>query len=44
LIHPLIFSPSRLRRFIEQASIPAPTFLRCAKRAAGGPDADKLAR
>jgi hypothetical protein len=43
-IHPLIFSPSPLRHFIEQGLIPAPTFLRCAGRAAGGTDADKLAR
>jgi hypothetical protein len=44
LIHPLIFSPSLLRRFIKQGAIHAPTFFQCAGRAAGGTDADKLAR
>jgi hypothetical protein len=43
-IQPMIFSPSPLRHFIEQGLIPAPAFLRCAGRAAGGTDADKLAR
>jgi hypothetical protein len=40
----MIFRPSPLRRFIEQGLIHAPTFWRCAKRAAGGTDAGKLAR
>jgi hypothetical protein len=33
-----------LRLFIEQGLVHAPTFLRCAKRAAGVTDAGKLAR
>jgi len=40
----MIFPPARLRRFIEQGLIHAPTFFQCAERAAGGTDADKLAR
>jgi hypothetical protein len=40
----MIFCPSPLRCFIEQGLIYAPTFLRCAERAAGGTDAGKLAR
>jgi hypothetical protein len=40
----MIFSPSPLRHSIEQGLIHAPTFPRCAKRAAGGTDAGKLAR
>jgi hypothetical protein len=40
----MIFSSSPLRRSIKQGLIHPPTFLRCAGRAAGGTDADKLAR
>jgi len=43
-MRPTIFRPSRLRLFIEQDLIHATTFFQCAGRAAGGTDADKLAR
>jgi hypothetical protein len=44
LVQPMIFCPARLRHFIEQDCDSCADFFPCAKRAAGGTDAGKLAR